>query len=119
MRLRAAHHALAPPVMDGCFGGFHARPIESIEGARRYVEIELRANGRELRLKIVENLLGKATRIGRRLHHPRRHGADQCSLRHTALSMPSQVARYLAASGRMAAVYGVLQIKMRRQCRKI
>jgi hypothetical protein len=33
--------------------------------------------------------------------------------------MPCQIVRYFAAAGRMADVYGVLQIEMRRQFRKI
>ncbi len=33
--------------------------------------------------------------------------------------MPSQVARYFAASGRMADMDSLLQIEMRRHCRKI
>src|SRR5664280_2795921 len=99
VRLRATHHALAPPVSDGRLRGFYARPIETIEGARRYVEIELRSIGRELRLKSVEDVLGKTSRVGRRFQHQGRHRADQRSLRHTALSMPSQIARNLAAAG--------------------
>src|ERR1017187_9423855 len=114
MRLRAAHHALAPPVLDNRLGGFHARSIEAIERARRDVAIELGAIGGELRLKTVENLLGKAARIGRRLHHQRRHSADNRSLRHAALSMPCQIVHYLAAAGRMADMYGVLQIESER-----
>src|ERR1035437_9520802 len=120
MRLRAAHHALAPPVLDNRLGGFHARSIEARERPRRDVAIELGAIGGELRLKIVENLLGKAARIGSRLHHQRRHSADNSSLRHAALSiMPCQIVHYLAAAGRMADMYGVLQIEMSRQCREI
>src|ERR1700683_3377810 len=99
MRLCAAHHTLAPPVLDDRLGGFHAGPIVAIEWARRDVAIELRTIGRELRLKSIENLLGKAARIGRRLHHQRRHSADDRSLRHAALSMPSQIVHYFAAAG--------------------
>src|ERR1700722_3477629 len=99
MRLRAAHHSLAPPVLDDRLGGLHARPIEAIERTRRDIAVELRAIGRELRLKSVENLLGKATRIGCGLDHQRWYRADQRSFRHTALTMATQVVRHLTAAG--------------------
>src|SRR5204862_1893095 len=57
--------------------------------------------------------------IGRRLHHQRRHRADQRSLRHPAFAMPSQIMRYLAATGGMTDVHGILQIKMCGQSRKV
>ena len=119
MRLRAAHHALAPPVLDDRLRGFHARPVEAIEWPLRQVAIELRAIGRELRLQSIEHFFGKAAGIGRRLHHQRRHRADQRSLRHPAFAMPSQIMRHLAAAGGMTNVHGVLQIKMRGQSRKV
>src|SRR6266404_335010 len=119
MRLRTAHHALAPPVLDDRLRGFHARPVEAIEWPLRQVAIELRAIGRELRLQSIEHFFGKAAGIFLRLHHQRRHRADQRSLRHPAFAMPSQVMRHLAAAGGMTNVHGLLQIKMRGQNRKV
>ena len=87
--------------------------------APRRVAIELRAIGRELRLEIVEHFLGKAARIGRRLHHQRRHRADDRRLGHPALAVPRQITHHLAAAGGMADVDGVLQIEMRRHGRKV
>src|ERR1700730_2953245 len=119
MCLRTAHHALAPPILDDRLRGFGARPVETIERIRRQVEIELRAIGRELGLQSVEHFFGKAARIGRRLHHQRRHRADQRSLGHPAFAMPPQIMGDLAAAGGMTNVHGSLQIKMRRQSRKV
>ena len=68
---------------------------------------------------ILEYFLGKAARIGRRLHHQRRHRADQGRLRHPAFAVPGQIVRHLAAAGGMADVNGVLQIEMRRQRRQV
>ena len=104
---------------DDRLRGFHARPVEAIERSLRQVAIELRAIGRELRLKSVEHFLGKAARIGRRLHHQRRHRADERRLRHPALAVACQIVRHLAAAGGMADVNGVLQVEMRRQGRKV
>src|SRR6266849_7193017 len=119
MRLGAAHHALAPPILDDRLRGFGPRPVVAIERTRRKVAIKLRAIGGELRLKSVKNFFGQAARIGRRLHHQRRHRADDGRLRHPALAVPSQVVHHLAAAGGMADVNGVLQIEMRRQSRKV
>src|SRR6266480_2842566 len=119
MRLGAAHHALAPPVVDDRLRGFHTRPVEAIEWPLWQVAIELRAIGRELRLQSVKYFFGKAAGIFLRLHHQRRHRADQRSLRHPAFAMPSQIMRYLAATGGMTDVHGILQIKMCGQSRKV
>src|SRR5437660_2613010 len=119
MRLRTAHHALAPPVLDDRLGGFHARPVKAIQWPLRQVAIELRAIGRELRLQSIEYFFGKAAGIFLCLHHERRHRADQRSLRHPAFAMLSQIMRHLAATGGMTNVHGVFQIKMRSQSRKV
>ena len=99
--------------------GFRAGPVVAVERARRDVAIELRAIGRELRLKLVEHLLGQAAGIGRRLHHQRRHRADERRLRHPAFAVACQIVHDLAAAGGMADVNGVLQIEMRRQRREV
>ncbi len=79
----------------------------------------MRTIGGELRLKSVKDFLGEAARIGRCLHHQRRHRADDGRLRHPALAVPSQVVHHLAAAGGVADVNGVLQIEVRRQSRKV
>src|SRR6267142_2809574 len=45
LRLRAAHHSLAPPVVDQALRDLRARTVESVERAGRNVEVELRAVG--------------------------------------------------------------------------
>src|SRR5438132_7863271 len=119
MRLRAAHHALAPPVLDDRLGGFHAWPVEAIEGSLWQVAIELRTIGRKLCLQSIEHFFGKAAGIFLRLHHQRRHRADQRSFRHSGSAMPSQIMRHLTAAGGMTYVHGVFQIKMHGQRCKI
>src|SRR5436305_7430996 len=119
MRLRAAHHALAPPVLDDRLGGVRARPGGAIERSRWQVAIELRTIGRKLCLQSIEHLFGKAAGIFLRLHHQRRHRADQRSLCRPGFAMPSQIMRHLTAAGGMTYVHGVFQIKMRSQRCKI
>src|SRR5206468_12963881 len=65
------------------------------------------------------HFFGNTAGILLRLHHQRRHRADQRSLRHPAFAMSSQIMRHLAAAGGMTNVHGVLQIKMRGQSRKV
>jgi hypothetical protein len=61
----------------------------------------------------VEHLDRQAARIGRRLHHDRRHGADQHQLGDAApLAVAGDVARRLAAAGGVADVDGVAQVEM-------
>src|SRR5207253_233026 len=55
--LRAAHHALAPPVFDDRLRCFHAWAVETIEWSRRQVAVKLRAVRRYLCLESVEHLL--------------------------------------------------------------
>jgi hypothetical protein len=76
MRLRAAHHALTPPVLDDRLGRRRARAVEPVERSCRDRPVELRAVRRELCLEVVENLLGQADGVGLGLHHQRRHGVD-------------------------------------------
>src|SRR6266550_3036236 len=119
MRLRATHHALAPPILDDRLGSFCARPVEAIERSLWQVAIELRTIGRKLCLQSIEHLFGKAAGIFLRLHHQWRHRTDQRSLRYPAFAMPTQIMGDLTASGRMTNVYGVFQAKMRGQRCKI
>src|SRR3984893_70072 len=119
MRLRAAHHALAPPIPNDRFQGFHPWSVEAIEGSSRQIVIELGSVGRELGLQIIEHFFRKTAGIFLCLHYQRWHRADQRRLRYPAFAMPSQIMRHFAAAGRMANVHGVLQIKMRGQSRKV
>src|SRR5205085_2527054 len=65
MRLRTAHHALAPPVPNGRLDRFDAGTVETVERAGRQVVIELGPVAEELRLQIVEHGFGQAQWIGR------------------------------------------------------
>ena len=62
VRLRTPHHPLAPPVFDEGLGGFDARPIEAVEGARRQAPVEAGPATGDLGLEIVEHALGEASR---------------------------------------------------------
>src|SRR4029077_13585605 len=63
VRLRAAHHALAPPVIDDGLRRFRARAVVTIKWSRREVAVKLRATGRDLCLQSIEYFLGKAAWI--------------------------------------------------------
>ena len=52
-----------PPVLDDPFGRFGPRPVVAVERTRCHVAIELRAVVADLRLKPVEDFLGKAARL--------------------------------------------------------
>ena len=99
--------------------GFRAGPVVAIERSGRQVVVELRAVGGELRLQAVEHFLGQAARIGRRLHHQRRHGADDRRFCHAAFAMAGNVMHDFAAAGGMADMHGVLEVEMRRQRREV
>ena len=58
VRFRAAHHALAPPILDDTLIHFRACTVVAVERARRQVAIELRSVGGDLSLKSIEHLLG-------------------------------------------------------------
>ena len=107
------------PILDDGLRDFRARPVVAVERPRRQVAIELRTIGGELCLQTIEHLLGKAERIGRRLHHERRHRADQRCLGHPAFAMPGQVMRHFSTAGRVPHVDGVFQVEMRRQSRQV
>src|SRR5450631_1866263 len=113
MRLRAAHHALPPPVLNGCFGWL-ARLVVVVEGAGGHVAVELGAVCCESHLEIVEYLLRQPFGVGRRLYHQRRHRADDGRLRHPAFAVARDVMHNLAATGRVADMDSILEIEMRR-----
>ena len=119
VRLGAAHHGLPPPVLDDTGDRFHARPVEAIEGTGREIEIELCTVFGERFAQAVEHLDRDAARVGRRLHHNRRHRAHQDRLRDPAFAVSSQIVGDLAAPGGMADVDRVLQVEMRGQRRQV
>src|ERR1700738_5363601 len=107
MCLRTAHHALAPPVLDNALRDFCPWSIVAVERAGCHVTIELGSIRGNLLLKSVEDFLREAAGIGRRLHHKRRYGADNCRLCHAALTMSGEIVYDLASSRRMSDVNGV------------
>jgi hypothetical protein len=109
---RAAHHGLTPPVVDHALQHLRARSVVAVEGTAREFPIELRPVGGELLPEAVEYLYRQAARIGRRLQHDWRHGADEYQFGDTALAVERDIVRCLAAARRMANVDGVAQIKM-------
>src|SRR6266550_4787004 len=112
MRLGATHHALTPPVPNDRLDRFHAGTVEAIEWAGRQVVIELGPVGEQLGLEIVEHRFGQAYRIGRGLHHQRRHGADDRRLRYILIAMTAEITHHLSAAGRVADVNCILQVEM-------
>src|SRR5215470_2980039 len=112
MCLRSAHHALPPPVLDDRLRGFRPWAVEPVEWSRRKVAIKYGAVGCELGLQSVEHVLWKAARVGRCFHHQRWHCRHDSRLRHPTFAMPCQIVHDLAASGGMANVDCILEIKM-------
>src|SRR5216683_6527649 len=106
MGLGATRHALPPPVLDNRLRGFGTGPVVAIERTRRDVAIKLRPVGREGRLKVVKYFLGEPVRIGRSLHHLRRHRAEYGRLRNAGFAVSRQIVNDLATAGRMADMDG-------------
>jgi hypothetical protein len=119
VRLGAAHHSLAPPVVDHAFRRLGARTVVAIERTRGYVTEKLRAIGEQRGTETVEDLDRRAARILRRLDHDRRHRADQHGFRDASLAVPRDVPGDLAAAGRMSDVNGVAQVEVRGQGRDV
>src|SRR3954462_11965854 len=113
MRLRAAHHALTPPVLNGCFGWL-AGLVIVVEGTSSDVAVELGTVRCERYLEIIEYLLRQPFGIGRRLHHQRRHRADDSRFRHPAFAVACDVMHNLTATGRVPDMDSILEIEMRR-----
>ena len=56
MRVSRAHHALAPPIIDGAFDAFRACSVKAVERTGRDVAIELGAIGGQAVAQLVEHL---------------------------------------------------------------
>ena len=98
--------------------------VEAVEGAGRDIDEELGAVVRQRLAEAVEDLDRQSLRVGLGLEHQRRHGAHQHRLGDPTLRLtePGDVARGLAAAGRMADMDGIAQIEMlghRRGIRRI
>src|SRR4029453_5696673 len=112
MRLGAAHHALAPPVVDHGLRHLRSGAVKSVERPAREISIDLRAIGGELLAETVEHLDRQTARISGCLQHDWRDRADQHELGYPALAMPCGIVCCFSAPGRMADVYGISQIEM-------
>ena len=114
LRLGAAHHRLAPPIVDDRLGHLGAGPVEAVERPAREIAVELRAVGGELSPKAIEHLDRQAAGVGGRLHQDRRHGTDENQLGDAALALAvaGDVVRRLAAPRGMAEMDCVAQVEM-------
>ncbi|MDT4875809.1 hypothetical protein FQZ97_1112070 [compost metagenome] len=106
MSLRAAHHALPPPVPDDALRRLRSRAVVAVEGTRRNIVIKLRAIGRQLSLQIVEDVFGETARVVRGLHHQWWNRADDDRLGNRILTMPRDVVDDLATAGGVACMDG-------------
>jgi hypothetical protein len=113
VRLGAAHHALAPPVLDDRFDRFDARTVEAVEGGRGQVAVKGGTIGGDLLLQAVEDALRQPAGVGFGLHHQRWHRADQDGLGDPVLAVAGEVVSDLAAAGGMTDVDRVVKIEVR------
>jgi hypothetical protein len=95
------HHALAPKGVLHAFRHFRVRPVVAVEW-HADVQEELRTIGLHARAQLVEHRDGQARRISRGLQHQRWDSADHHGLGDAAGAVAADVARHLAAAGRMA-----------------
>ncbi len=93
-------------------------PVGAVEGSAEIL-VELRAVRSDASADCVERLDGRATRIGSRLEHQRRHCAHQHSLGEARGAVATDVAGHLAAAGGMADKHRVVQIECFDECREI
>jgi hypothetical protein len=112
MRLRATHHALAPPVADNALADLRARPVEAVKWAAWHVEEELGAIRGQRRAETIKNIHWQAAGIGIRLEHKRRHRANQHRLGDPARHCARNIARNFTATRGMADMYRAVQGKM-------
>ena len=92
-------------------GDLRALAVVAVERQAEVLE-ELRAVGLHAGAQLIEDLDRQCRRIGRRLEHQRRHGADQHRLGDALRSVAADVARHLAAAGRMSDVDGILEVEL-------
>ena len=111
MRLGAAHHALAPPIINEALIYLGSRAVEAVERARGDIEIELRPIGREGRAISVEYFDRCPAGVGFLLDHDGRNRLQQDSLGDPSRLGTRYIMRDLAASSTMADVDCVLQVK--------
>src|SRR5213080_3947533 len=108
--LHSSHHALQPPVLPDAFRNLGAWPIVAVE-RERYVPIKLRPIRHKLSSQVVEDRDRQANRILVRLHHERRHRADEHGHGHAFCTMPPDVASDFSATGGMAHMDYILEIE--------
>src|SRR5262249_16291594 len=107
----AAHHGLAPPILNHAFGNLGAGPVETIEGSRGDIPEELSAVGDHRRTKSIEYLYRYSAGMAAGPQQVRRHGADQHHFSDTARLGLRDTARDFAAAGRVSDMHGLLQIE--------
>jgi hypothetical protein len=116
LSLDAPHHALSPPISANTFRDLGVRTVKTVE-RHRDIDVELRPMVSRAIAKAVEHLDRQPVRVLLRLQQERRDGADQDRLRDPALAVLSNISRYLAATGRVADVNGILEIEPSRRAR--
>ena len=112
MRLRAANHALAPPVGDNTFLRLGTRSVIAVERTARHISIELRTIGRKLRLQVIEHRFRQTTRVAFGLDHQRWYRADDRGFEDFVLAMAGDVVDDFTAAGGVADVHGFFHAQM-------
>src|SRR5262245_11015838 len=112
VRLRATHHALAPPVLDHALGRRRAGPVVPIEGSAGKVDVELCATAGKRLAETVEDFDRKTARIGGRPQHDWRYRADQHELDNplALLAILGDVSSRFATARRVADVNRVAKV---------
>src|SRR5579864_1015906 len=101
MGLGAAHHALAPPILNNSLRNLRTWPVEAIKRSRGHIEKELRSVVGQRLTEAVEHFNRGSTGIALGLDHERRNGAHQNSLGNAALRLAvlRNITRHFAAAG--------------------
>src|SRR6202030_2815526 len=114
MSERAAHHPLAPPILDDSLRGLRAGSVEAIKRTRSHPKKELSPVLSQRLAEAVEHFDRSAAWVFLGLDHERGNSSDKHGLGHAALRLAvlRDIARYLATTRRMADMDRISQVEM-------
>jgi hypothetical protein len=112
VRLCAAHHPLAPPIVDDTLRHLGTGTVEAVERSGRHIAEELSAVGGEGGAEAVEDFDWQAAGIGWSLQHDWGYSPNQHRFGHAACAVLRHIAGHFAAARRMADVNGVPKVEM-------
>src|ERR1700679_3324431 len=117
----AAHHPLAPPVLNDSWRGLLAGSFEAIKRTRSHVKKELSPVFSQCFAEAVEHFDRCAARVLLGLDHERGNSGDQHGLGYAALRLAvlCDIASHFATTCRMTDMDRISQVEMLDHCRGV